>query len=201
MEIRIIFPMLSMLSSGLFHTVAPASLGEDAVTATLTPARHSRTKRCSCATFLDKECVYFCHLDIIWVNTPERTVSYGLGSAPRKRRSVRGLAYSTQSPRCKCLDNKDNTCADFCQPAPSFRYKAAPDKVILDAQGDDCAGKQCKYNLAAKTERIKRLREENQKTVDPLALRTTKKVRLLLEKWRLGQHHRTRAWEPENATS
>lgn len=32
---------------------------------------HLRTKRCSCATFLDKECVYFCHLDIIWVNTPE----------------------------------------------------------------------------------------------------------------------------------
>lgn len=32
---------------------------------------HVRHKRCSCATFLDKECVYFCHLDIIWVNTPE----------------------------------------------------------------------------------------------------------------------------------
>lgn len=32
---------------------------------------HVRTKRCSCATFMDKECVYFCHLDIIWVNTPE----------------------------------------------------------------------------------------------------------------------------------
>lgn len=32
---------------------------------------HLRTRRCSCATFLDKECVYFCHLDIIWVNTPE----------------------------------------------------------------------------------------------------------------------------------
>lgn len=35
------------------------------------PQHHLRTKRCSCATFLDKECVYFCHLDIIWVNTPE----------------------------------------------------------------------------------------------------------------------------------
>lgn len=40
-------------------------------TATPVPVRHIRNKRCSCATFLDKECVYFCHLDIIWVNTPE----------------------------------------------------------------------------------------------------------------------------------
>lgn len=31
---------------------------------------HVRTKRCSCNSWDDKECVYFCHLDIIWVNTP-----------------------------------------------------------------------------------------------------------------------------------
>ncbi|NWT60431.1 EDN2 protein, partial [Erythrocercus mccallii] len=29
-----------------------------------------RSKRCSCNSWLDKECIYFCHLDIIWVNTP-----------------------------------------------------------------------------------------------------------------------------------
>lgn len=39
--------------------------------AAVSPQRHVRNKRCSCASFLDKECVYFCHLDIIWVNTPE----------------------------------------------------------------------------------------------------------------------------------
>ncbi|ELK19512.1 Endothelin-2 [Pteropus alecto] len=31
---------------------------------------HLRSRRCSCSSWLDKECVYFCHLDIIWVNTP-----------------------------------------------------------------------------------------------------------------------------------
>nr|XP_008262167.1 endothelin-2 isoform X1 [Oryctolagus cuniculus] len=31
---------------------------------------HLRLRRCSCSSWLDKECVYFCHLDIIWVNTP-----------------------------------------------------------------------------------------------------------------------------------
>lgn len=32
--------------------------------------RH-RARRCTCYTYKDKECVYYCHLDIIWINTPE----------------------------------------------------------------------------------------------------------------------------------
>uniref|UniRef100_A0A3B3ZLH9 Endothelin-1 n=1 Tax=Periophthalmus magnuspinnatus TaxID=409849 RepID=A0A3B3ZLH9_9GOBI len=76
---------------------------------------HVRTKRCSCATFLDKECVYFCHLDIIWVNTPERVVSYGLGNAPRTKRSVLGSERRTSS-RCMCLKREDQICDNFCQP-------------------------------------------------------------------------------------
>ena len=51
--------------------VLAAPSGETTTASTTTQGRHVRTKRCSCATFLDKECVYFCHLDIIWVNTPE----------------------------------------------------------------------------------------------------------------------------------
>lgn len=34
-------------------------------------AAHRRARRCSCSSLLDEECVYFCHLDIIWINTPE----------------------------------------------------------------------------------------------------------------------------------
>ncbi|POI31590.1 hypothetical protein CIB84_004659 [Bambusicola thoracicus] len=30
-----------------------------------------RARRCTCYTYKDKECVYYCHLDIIWINTPE----------------------------------------------------------------------------------------------------------------------------------
>ncbi|KAG8513321.1 Endothelin-3 [Galemys pyrenaicus] len=30
-----------------------------------------RARRCTCFTYKDKECVYYCHLDIIWINTPE----------------------------------------------------------------------------------------------------------------------------------
>ncbi len=35
------------------------------------PEARRRVKRCTCYTYKDKECVYYCHLDIIWINTPE----------------------------------------------------------------------------------------------------------------------------------
>ena len=35
------------------------------------PRPKKRAKRCTCYTYKDKECVYYCHLDIIWINTPE----------------------------------------------------------------------------------------------------------------------------------
>ncbi|XP_004074153.1 endothelin-2 [Oryzias latipes] len=66
---------------------------------------HIRTKRCSCNSWDDKECIYFCHLDIIWVNTPSKILPYGLGN-PRRRRSV---------DRCKCLNPVDKNCQGFCQ--------------------------------------------------------------------------------------
>uniref|UniRef100_A0A8C3HQ70 Endothelin 2 n=1 Tax=Chrysemys picta bellii TaxID=8478 RepID=A0A8C3HQ70_CHRPI len=72
-----------------------------------TSSRHPRTKRCSCNSWQDKECIYFCHLDIIWVNTPGQTAPYGLGSPPRRRK--RSLN------RCECSHSKDSICATFCQ--------------------------------------------------------------------------------------
>ncbi|XP_037652005.1 endothelin-2 [Sebastes umbrosus] len=68
---------------------------------------HVRTKRCSCNSWDDKECIYFCHLDIIWVNTPSKLLPYGLGSplSRRRRRSAE---------RCECLNTADKTCSGFC---------------------------------------------------------------------------------------
>ncbi|XP_042649645.1 endothelin-2 [Tyto alba] len=75
-------------------------------------AAHPRTKRCSCNSWLDKECIYFCHLDIIWVNTPGHTAPYGLGSPPRRRK--RSLS------RCECSHSRDSICATFCQAKPGY---------------------------------------------------------------------------------
>uniref|UniRef100_G3NY09 Endothelin 2 n=2 Tax=Gasterosteus aculeatus TaxID=69293 RepID=G3NY09_GASAC len=66
-----------------------------------------RTKRCSCSSWDDKECIYFCHLDIIWVNTPSKLLPYGLGSPPSRRRR-------RSAERCECLRPTDTTCSGFC---------------------------------------------------------------------------------------
>ncbi|XP_014034144.2 uncharacterized protein [Salmo salar] len=150
MDLRILFSVLSIMYSGYVHTVSSAPMGKETAvdtTATPVPVRHIRNKRCSCATFLDKECVYFCHLDIIWVNTPERVVSYGLGNASRKKRAIKDPEVSQQDPRCKCVSEDDGTCISFCQLENHLRYGAAavirpasdvirpvPDTVIRPAQ-------------------------------------------------------------------
>ncbi|KAM9418719.1 endothelin-1-like [Salvelinus alpinus] len=142
MDLRILFSVLSIMYSGIVHTVSSAPAGKEtavATTATPVPVRRIRNKRCSCATFLDKECVYFCHLDIIWVNTPERVVSYGLGNASRKKRAIKDPEVSQQDPRCQCVSEDDRTCISFCQLENHLRYGAAavirpaPDTVIRPA--------------------------------------------------------------------
>ncbi|KAK7926267.1 hypothetical protein WMY93_008577 [Mugilogobius chulae] len=66
-----------------------------------------RSKRCACSSLLDSECHYFCHLDIIWVNTPSKTSIYGLGMGPSRRRR--------STTRCSCANPDDNICSSFCQ--------------------------------------------------------------------------------------
>ncbi|KAM9647217.1 endothelin-3 [Harpia harpyja] len=78
-----------------------------------------RARRCTCYTYKDKECVYYCHLDIIWINTPERTVPYGLSNyrgSFRGKRSTGQIQSTFQSSfRCSCLDAHDKQCMQFCR--------------------------------------------------------------------------------------
>uniref|UniRef100_A0AAY4EIZ9 Endothelin-3 n=1 Tax=Denticeps clupeoides TaxID=299321 RepID=A0AAY4EIZ9_9TELE len=66
-----------------------------------------RAKRCTCYTYKDKECVYYCHLDIIWINTPERTVPYGMSSYRGSQRVRRAATGSSGSRRCVCTCKKN----------------------------------------------------------------------------------------------
>ncbi|ERE69711.1 endothelin-3-like protein [Cricetulus griseus] len=85
------------------------------------PAHH-RPRRCTCLTYKDKECVYYCHLDIIWINTPEQTVPYGLSNYRGSLRGKRSLGpfpeNSGPSPqtrlRCACMGTGDEACERFC---------------------------------------------------------------------------------------
>ncbi|XP_030089076.1 endothelin-3 [Serinus canaria] len=80
--------------------------------------RH-RARRCTCYTYKDKECVYYCHLDIIWINTPERTVPYGLSNYRGSFRGKRSTGQTQSAPqsslRCSCLDAHDKQCLQFCR--------------------------------------------------------------------------------------
>ncbi|XP_048392163.1 endothelin-2 isoform X1 [Stegostoma tigrinum] len=70
------------------------------------PSLH-REKRCSCSNMQDTECVYFCHVGIVWVNTPGQVVPYGLGNPLKLRKR--------ELTRCFCTKGKDAKCRAFCQ--------------------------------------------------------------------------------------
>ncbi|MEQ2298369.1 hypothetical protein AMECASPLE_004556 [Ameca splendens] len=189
MDFKVWISVLSVTLSWILCTVlsAPAADTLSASASTVSPQRHVRNKRCSCATFLDKECVYFCHLDIIWVNTPERVVSYGLGNAPRAKRAVSDSMATRRAPRCRCLRENDSSCMDFC-----LRSETAEGARIHSpghARREDTGGP----DRTKSTSRTKR--------AWPAPLRAVLKTRLLLEKWAVRRHPRARMWWGESTAS
>uniref|UniRef100_A0A3Q1H8Y5 Endothelin-like toxin domain-containing protein n=1 Tax=Anabas testudineus TaxID=64144 RepID=A0A3Q1H8Y5_ANATE len=60
---------------------------------------HRREKRCSCENQKDKECIFFCHIGIVWVNTPSYVVPYGFGSVRLRRELSRCLCEDTQDAK------------------------------------------------------------------------------------------------------
>ncbi|XP_062316202.1 endothelin-3b isoform X1 [Osmerus eperlanus] len=104
-----------------------------------TPNPKTRSKRCTCYSYKDKECVYYCHLDIIWINTPERTVPYGMSSY-RGHQRIRRTADSLPSDpeeveylRCVCANPRvDRHCSDFCQSSSS--PQRAPNRTTSRGQ-------------------------------------------------------------------
>ncbi|XP_007560142.1 endothelin-1 [Poecilia latipinna] len=176
--------------SALCVTLCAALCAPAAETRSAAPAsaqRHVRYKRCSCATFLDKECVYFCHLDIIWVNTPERVVSYGLGNAPRAKRDLSVSTATSRAPRCRCLHGNDNSCVNFClrsEMATGARMRSPGHARTEDtgepdrSEGASAAGR-----------------------VQPAVFGAVRRIRLMLEKWPARRHHRARAWQGDSAAS
>uniref|UniRef100_A0A3B4A2T4 Endothelin-3 n=1 Tax=Periophthalmus magnuspinnatus TaxID=409849 RepID=A0A3B4A2T4_9GOBI len=106
--------LFSVSVSGAIPNDRPTGFGgsEDLGMSRIKDAK-PRLKRCTCYSYMDRECVYYCHLDIIWVNTPERTVPYGMSSyqAPQRMRRE-----TVESPRCLCaVADADQQCRDFCQ--------------------------------------------------------------------------------------
>nr|XP_032649197.1 endothelin-1 [Chelonoidis abingdonii] len=147
---QLIFSLLFVLCPGAQETAlgaelsaaAAASVAEFRPSSSTWPLR--RAKRCSCSSLMDKECVYFCHLDIIWINTPERTVPYGLGGPSRSRRSLEDTTTQKQpesSKRCQCANQKDKRCLNFCQTGKELWAQSTMEKGWDHLnKGEDCMG-------------------------------------------------------------
>ncbi|XP_007430494.1 endothelin-1 [Python bivittatus] len=161
---RLILPLLFVISQGAQH--ADAALGAWAGAAKQpvgAPSPPRRAKRCSCSSLMDKECVYFCHLDIIWINTPERTVPYGLGSLSRTRRSLKDLPLGKLQPspsRCHCASLKDKKCMSFCQAGTEHRSQSTTEKGwkhLLKERDCKGLGLKCTFHQLADIRKMKRL--------------------------------------------
>ncbi|TSL47661.1 Endothelin-1 [Bagarius yarrelli] len=88
-------------------SMSPAPTGSPSQFSSRSPHRE---KRCSCENLKDRECMYFCHIGIVWVNTPSQVIPYGVGfHQMRPRRQVE---------RCFCTYTRDPVCVTFC----SLRY-------------------------------------------------------------------------------
>ncbi|XP_065485404.1 endothelin-1 isoform X2 [Caloenas nicobarica] len=127
--------MIVSLLFVLFPGLLPAATGAEADTVpppAAAAAAHRRARRCSCSSLLDEECVYFCHLDIIWINTPEKTVPYGLGGPSRSRRSLKDKVpemLTEPSSRCRCANQKDKKCLNFCQTGKDLWLEAIGNSI------------------------------------------------------------------------
>ncbi|GLD56944.1 protein NLRC3-like protein [Lates japonicus] len=106
---------------------------EEGPLAQLTHTAHRREKRCSCENQKDKECIFFCHIGIVWVNTPSHVVPYGFGSV-RLRREL---------GRCVCTDTQDAKCMSFCSVPTQTEWKVSVSRPEVSSAGGGSAMNQC----------------------------------------------------------
>uniref|UniRef100_A0A8C5T3N2 Endothelin-1 n=1 Tax=Malurus cyaneus samueli TaxID=2593467 RepID=A0A8C5T3N2_9PASS len=124
-------------------------------------AAHRRARRCSCSSLMDEECVYFCHLDIIWINTPEKTVPYGLGGPSRPRRSLKDVVpamLAEPNSRCQCASQKDKKCLNFCQAGKDLWAQSTVEKTSRHhIKAGNCIGPKCMNQQLVDSKKMKRL--------------------------------------------
>ncbi|XP_037985682.1 endothelin-1 [Motacilla alba alba] len=155
---HMIVSLLFVLCPGLL----PAAPGAE-VDAAPPPAAaaHRRARRCSCSSLMDEECVYFCHLDIIWINTPEKTVPYGLGGPSRPRRSLKDMVpemFAEPSSRCRCANQKDKKCLNFCQAGKDLWAQSTVEKTSRHRiKAGNCFGPKCMNRQLVDSKKMKRL--------------------------------------------
>ncbi|XP_006891670.1 PREDICTED: endothelin-1 [Elephantulus edwardii] len=165
-----IISLLFMIFQGAPETavlgaeLSTATEKEGDIPETSTSWRPRRSKRCSCSSLRDKECVYFCHLDVIWINTAGPLVPYGLGALFRRRpkRSLKDFFHTEakdSSNRCQCTSQRDKKCWSFCQAGKELRVQDTMEKGWNDLKkGKDCSklGERCFHQKLVKGKKLRR---------------------------------------------
>ncbi|KAJ7415249.1 Endothelin-1 [Willisornis vidua] len=155
---QMIVSLLFVLCPGLLPA-APAAQVDAAPPPAAAALR--RARRCSCSSLLDEECVYFCHLDIIWINTPEKTVPYGLGGPSRSRRSLKDMVQDTLTEpgsRCQCANQKDKKCLNFCQAGKDLWAQSTVEKTSRHrVKAGKCIGPKCMNRQLVDSKKMRRL--------------------------------------------
>ncbi|KAM4029605.1 endothelin-1 [Anomaloglossus baeobatrachus] len=169
------------------------------------PLRPRRFKRCSCSSLMDKECVYFCHLDIIWINTPEKTVPYGLGG-PRLKRSLQHTKTEVleSSSRCICAKREDKKCLDFCQNAAELSVQPSVKKETHQVQKAKVCdglllGAQCVQKLHTDTKRTESIRQAIKRSY--IFAMLLKKLQEMKDETRPWAHRKRGIWRHTITTS
>ncbi|NXJ77718.1 EDN1 protein, partial [Trogon melanurus] len=169
-----------------------AAPGAEADAASTPPAAAPRrSRRCSCSSLLDEECVYFCHLDIIWINTPEKTVPYGLGGPSRSRRSLKDTVpemLAEPSNRCQCANQKDKKCLNFCQTGRDLWAQSTVEKTSRRRnQVGNCIGPKCMNRQLVDSKKMKRLEAVGNSIKASFSIA---KLKAVLQKGRKLKHNR-----------
>ncbi|XP_048364010.1 endothelin-1 [Sphaerodactylus townsendi] len=205
---RLLVPLLLVLCQGASrHTAASdAQLGASDKVSSGAPWPLRRPKRCSCSSLEDKECVYFCHLDIIWINTPERIVPYGLGGPSRNRRSLKDLTVANLEEtrdRCQCANLRDKKCRNFCQNGKQPWAQSTRQKGWKSLHKDrGCKGLTCVYMQLTDSQKMRRLEAVANKIKTSF---NAAKLKSRLHKRKQLKHNRTykkqNVWESLKMTS
>nr|XP_056710952.1 endothelin-1 [Euleptes europaea] len=204
---RLLVPLLWVLCQGARHAAAwDAQPGAVDKLPSSAPWPLRRSKRCSCSSLEDKECVYFCHLDIIWINTPERIVPYGLGGPSRTRRSLEDLTVANLEEtrdRCQCTNIRDKKCRNFCQKGKQQWTQSTRQKGWKSLHKDrDCKGLTCMHMQLANSKKMRRLEAMGNKIK---ASFNAAKLKSRLHKRKQLKHNRTykkqNVWESLKMTS
>uniref|UniRef100_A0A671TX16 Endothelin-1-like n=1 Tax=Sparus aurata TaxID=8175 RepID=A0A671TX16_SPAAU len=70
---------------------------EEGPRAQLPHTAHRREKRCSCENQKDKECIFFCHIGIVWVNTPRGENAALKRKTDKRSKRYRGALWEKRS--------------------------------------------------------------------------------------------------------